>query len=272
MSKHLSTNTTNLRKQAWLSILAFLSVLFVYQLSYGQNIPKRPNPPRLVNDFVGAFSQTEIQSLEQKLVAFDDSTSNQVAVVVIESLDGYDMNTYAVKLGRDWGIGQNERNNGIVFLWSTGDRKVYIATGYGLEGALPDAYAKRIISQVVIPNFKNGQFFKGVDEGVDAIINYTKGEYLNDQADGEPGASGFLIILAVIAAVIILSIIFGKRGGNGGGGMMRRSSSAWPYTTYTGWGNQSGNWGGGGGWSGGGGGFGGFGGGSFGGGGAGGSY
>ncbi|AWW00732.1 TPM domain-containing protein [Arcticibacterium luteifluviistationis] len=254
------------------AILLLITVALGFNLK-AQDIPAAPKPARLVNDFVGVLSSSEIQSLEQKLVNFDDTTSNQIAVVVVKTVEPYDMNTYAVKLGREWGVGHDGKNNGIVVLWATEDRKVYIASGYGLEGALPDAYAKRTVDRVIIPYFKESRFYEGLDKGTDAIIKYTSGEY-----DAEADAAGEFPVWAFFLMVIIIFIVVSaiSKGGKGGGGMMR-DGSAGHYTTYTGWGRQSGNWSGGGfgggfGGGSGGGGFGGFGGGSFGGGGAGGSY
>ncbi|MFT7249413.1 MAG: hypothetical protein ACI97P_002194 [Arcticibacterium sp.] len=247
-------------------------ILLVFGLSVNaQDIPSISNPPKLVNDFVGVLSTSEIESLENKLVAYNDSTSNQIAIVVVGSVEPHDMNSYAVKLGREWGIGNDGKNNGILLLWAAEDRKVYIATGYGLEGGLPDAYAKRIVSRIIIPYFKEARFYEGLDTGSTAIMKYVSGEFEAEplSENGEFPLWGFLLMI-----VLVISIIRGLSKGGRGGGMMSSSRSPWGYTTLTGWGNHSGNWtGGGGGFGGGsGGGFGGFGGGSFGGGGAGGSY
>ncbi|MFT5885609.1 MAG: hypothetical protein ACI9IP_002069 [Arcticibacterium sp.] len=247
-------------------------VLLVFGLSVNaQDIPSKPNPPKLVNDFAGVLSSSEIQSLETKLVAFDDSTSNQIAVVIVRSVEPYDMNSYAVKLGREWGVGHDGKNNGIVLLWASDDRKVYIATGYGLEGGLPDAYAKRVVDRIIIPYFKEARFYEGLDAGSTAIMKYVSGEF-EAEAGSENGEFPlWAFILMIVLVVTIIKVI--SKGGGGGGGLTRSGRSPWGYTTVTGWGNHSGNWTGGGGFGGGsGGGFGGFGGGSFGGGGAGGSY
>jgi uncharacterized protein len=235
-----------------------------------QDIPPRPSPPKLVNDLANQLNATEEAELEQKLVAYNDSTSTQIAVVIIPTVGEYPMADYAFKLGREWGVGQKDKNNGIVLLWAPDDRKVFIATGYGMEGAIPDAIAKRIVSQEIIPEFKNKMYYRGLDRGVDAIIRYAAGEYKGEptSSDGEEFPLGIVFIIFMI----ILFFIFRNRGGGGGGGRGYRSSGGpviWPYSTHSGWGSSSGSWGGGGG---GGGGFGGFGGGSFGGGGAGGSY
>lgn len=255
----------------------FLYGLF-FLLSFAgiaQNIPPRPDPPRLVNDFAGELNATEIAELEKKLVDYNDSTSTQIAVVIVPTTGDYPIADYAFALGRQWGVGQEGKNNGIIILWASGDRKVFIATGYGMEGSIPDAIAKRIISQIIIPDFKNGMFYRGLNRGVDAIISYATGEYKADPKDGsEEGFPVGFIIFLIIFIVILIVISSGKGGGKNRGRGYNAGPVFWPYTTYSGRGRSSGSWGGGfgGGFGGGGGGFGGFGGGSFGGGGAGGSY
>lgn len=257
--------------------IRYFILLFLSLNVFAQDIPEKPNPPRLVNDFVGGLlSDTQISALESKLVAYNDSTSTQIAVVIVKSTEPYDIADYALQLGRKWGVGQEGKNNGIVLLWAAGDRQITIQTGYGMEGALPDIYAKRIISNIIIPHFKELQYYQGLDEATTAIINYAKGEYKAEpKEDDFPAGLVFLFFLIVIIFIIIASR--NKGGGNRGGGRSILNDSGWPYTTYTGWGRQSGHWGGGfgggfGGGSRGGGGFGGFGGGSFGGGGASGRY
>lgn len=246
-----------------------LLLLGLSSMTYGQDIPQKPNPPRLVNDFVGnLLSSDQINALEQKLRAYNDSTSTQIVVVIVKTVQPYDMNTYALELGRQWGVGQEGKNNGIILLWAPEDRKIYIATGYGMEGVLPDAYANRIIDRVIIPRFKEIRYYDGLNEGVDAIIGYASGEYKAEPSSGD--GDGSIVPILVFILILIIFIYISRKGG-GGGGINR--GGGFPYATYTGWGQSSGNWGGGG-FGGGssGGGFGGFGGGSFGGGGAGGSY
>lgn len=242
---------------------------------FAQNIPAKPDPPRLVNDFAQQLNPTEAAALEQKLVAYDDSTSTQITVVVVPTTGDYPIADYAFALGRQWGVGQQGKNNGIVLLWASTDRKVFIATGYGMEGAIPDAIAKRIINQVIIPDFRNGMFYRGLDRGVDAIMKYAAGEYKADPAEQEEGFPIGLLVFIILFVIVLIAISGGGKGGNNKGRGYNAGPVFWPYTTYSGRGRSSGSWGGGfggGGFGGGGGGFGGFGGGSFGGGGAGGSY
>ncbi len=262
-----------------MNVKGLISVFFVFLsglAGLAQNIPPRPDPPRLVNDFAQQLNPTEAAALEQKLVAYNDSTSTQITVVVVPTTGDHPIADYAFALGREWGVGQQGKNNGLVILWASSDRKVFIATGYGMEGAIPDAIAKRIINQVIIPDFRNGMFYRGLDRGVDAIMKYAAGEYKADPAaDKEEGFPIGLLVFIIIFIIVLISISSGGKGGNNRGKGYNAGPVFWPYTTYSGRGRSSGSWGGGGfggGFGGGGGGFGGFGGGSFGGGGAGGSY
>ncbi len=226
-------------------------------------IPSRPSPPKLVNDFTGTLTAPQIEALENKLKIFDDSTSNQVAVVLINTTGDYTVSDVAFQLGRQWGVGNKDKNNGIVLLVAKDDRKVTIQVGYGLEGALPDVTAKRIIENEITPNFKEGNYYRGLEEGTEAIIKATKGEYKAPDNYGSKKKKG-ISVSTIILIIIVLIVIFSGAGPGTG-----------TYVSRGGFGGWSGG-GGGSGWSGGGGssggGFGGFGGGSFGGGGASGSW
>lgn len=243
-------------------------------VGFAQKFPAKPNT--LVSDFTNTLTASQKQQLEQKLVAFDDSTSNQVAVVIIKSVDDYDINEYALGLGRAWGIGGKSKNNGVILLIAMGDRKISIQTGYGLEGALPDLYTKRIIDNDIKPFFKENDYFGGIDAGTNSIISLIKGEYKNDnpkaKSKGGKGSAGIIVIIIIIIIVIII-----KKGGGRGGSQViggRGVADALFWSMLLGGGRDSGSgFGGGfGGGSSGGGGFGGFGGGSFGGGGSSGSW
>ncbi len=241
--------------------------------SFSQDYPEKPST--LVNDYAGVLSANQKQDLEQKLVSFDDSSSTQIAIAVLKSVGDYDINEYALNLGRKWGVGQGSKNNGVMIVVAINDRKIAIQTGYGVEGALPDVYAKRIIENDIKPYFKQGDYYAGLDAGITSIIKYTKGEYKNDNpkvAGTSKGGSGSV---AIIIIIIVILIIVMKNGGGGNGSVIggRGVSNAlfWGLL-FGGGGRGRGGFGGGGGGFGGGssggGGFGGFGGGSFGGGGA----
>lgn len=237
-------------------------------------IPDKPSPPRLVNDFANILTPEQKHTLENKLVAYNDSTSSQIAVVTINSLEGYDIAEYGLTLGREWGIGGKEFNNGIILLVAKDDRKVRIEVGPGLEGAIPDITAKAIIDNDITPNFKSGNYYRGLDKATDDIIKAAAGEYKAPQGYGKKKGKG--VGFGTIIFILIMIFLFSGRGGGKGGGVASRKGfsdigAGWIIGSLLGGAGR----GGGGGWSGGGGssgGFGGFGGGSFGGGGASGSW
>ncbi len=249
-----------------------------------QNIPARPTPPRLVNDLAGALSPEQRDILEQKLVALDDSTSNQIAIVLIKTLNDYPIEDYANKLFRSWGIGNKKNNNGVLILAAIDDHQVRIEVGYGLEGAIPDITANSIIDNDIVPSFKTQNYFQGLNLATNDVSKAAAGEYhvqrqrSNDDNNSNRGGGS---LIGIIIIIIIIIFIFRRGGGSGGGGMMSRRGYGGLGPFILGnmlgsalGGSRGGGWGsGGGGWSGGGGGgFGGFGGGSSGGGGASGSW
>ncbi len=234
----------------------------------------RTGTQQLVNDYANILTPDQKQALEDKLVAFDDSSSTQIAVVIVPNLGGNDVSDFNVKLGRAWGVGGSQFNNGVVLLISMEDHKLNIATGYGAEGALPDITAKHIIDDVITPNLKGQNYYRGIDEGTDAMILALRGEYnVARSTTGRVGGRSRLLFYLMI--VVIILVISRRKNGGGGSYMSRRGGTGLAQTLF--WssmlgGGGGGGWSGGGGSSGGGGGFGGFGGGSFGGGGASGSW
>lgn len=253
-------------------IFPFLLLLISF-VARAQNIPPAPNPPKLVNDFTNTLTKDQELTLEYKLKQFDDSTSTNIAVVIVETTDGMDVADYALEVGRKWGVGQKENNNGVILLIAKKDRKLNISPGYGLEAALPDVTCKQIIDYIIVPKFKGDDYYRGIEEGTDAIIEAVKGEYKAPEGYGKrKGGSGIGRIIFIIVIIVIFLAISGGRGG-GGSFMSRRGFAAWTLLNMlsNSGGRGGGGWSGGGGSSGGGG-FGGFGGGSFGGGGASGSW
>ena len=259
-----------MKKFLYILSLLLLNLAAFSQQSIDLDKLLKQKPNQLVNDYTNTLTADQRQALERKLVAFNDSTSTQIAIVIVPSLNGNDIADYNVKLGRAWGVGGKEFSNGVVLLVAKDDRKLNIATGYGVEGALPDITTSHIISDVIRPNFKGEDYYRGLEEGTDAIMKAVKGEYTAPQGYGKKstGGSRFIFIIILIILFLILS------GGKGGGGSFMSRRGAVPFILGSLLG--SGGRGGGGGWSGGGGGssggFGGFGGGSFGGGGSSGSW
>lgn len=250
--------------------------------AYAQDIPDKPVPPRLVNDFAEMLSSREVNALEQKLVAYNDSTSTQIAIVTVKSLEGYDRADFAQRLAEKWGIGQRGKDNGALILvkpkTSGSAGQVYIAIGYGLEGVSPDLLAAQIIDREILPAFRNGDIYGGLDKASNTLMSlardeFAPAEYVQKKSSKKEGPGAFVVIL-----IVLLIILFSRRSG-GGRGRGRRITSGndlpmWLLMSMLGSGGRShrGSWGGFSGGGGGGGGFGGFGGGSFGGGGAGGSW
>jgi uncharacterized protein len=256
-------------------VLLFSLVLAVFA-ALAQELP--PKSTTLVTDYTNTLTPGDKQQLESKLVAYDDSTSTQIAVVIMHSVGENDINDYAQRLGRAWGIGTAGKNNGILVLVALDDHKVSIQTGYGAEGAVTDQSTNEIIQNDIRPRFRQNDYFGGLNAGTDDLMKLMKGEYkatarphANDDDSGGGGAGyGFLIFIVVI----ILIIIFRSRGGGGGQiyGSRGGASPFWWFLGGTLLGRESGGWGGGSSGDSGGGGFGGFGGGDFGGGGSSGSW
>lgn len=245
-------------------------------------IPSRPQPPRLVNDFAGLFTRQQTAALESMLTAFDDSTSNQITVVTVKDLEGYDPSEYATRIGLDWGVGAGKYDNGIVMLVKpkTSDSRgqVNISVGYGLEGAIPDVYAKRIIDNEMIPRFAENDYFAGVYAGCEALMKLASGEISEPREQSNDDAGGIIAAVLLLIFIIFLAGAF-RANGKGGGNDRGNSGGGGPdlldmiiIGNLLGSGHSSGRSSGG--FSGGfgGSGFGGFGGGSFGGGGASGSW
>lgn len=240
--------------------LLFISVCATAQVENG--IPKKPSLSEgLVHDFTKTLSPEQEVFLENKLQAYDKTTSNQVAVVIISSTNGNSIEDAALGILRSWGVGgQAEKDNGIVLLVAKDDKKIRIEVGYGLEGVITDYTSSSIIENSIVPNFKAGNFYRGIDEAIDKIIEAAEGRYQAPKGYGKKkGLKTWQIFLLVFGIWILLGIFSG--GKKGGGGYVSRRG--WMGPTI-----------GGGGWSGGGGGggFGGFGGGGGGGGGSSGSW
>ena len=124
------------------------------------DFPKPPNPPRLVNDLAKCMTADQAAELEERLVNFDKTTSTQISVVTVTSIGNYEVAQYAVELANRWKIGRAAKDNGVLVFAAIGDRKINISTGYGLEGALPDAVCGRIIRNEIVPSFKTGNYYE----------------------------------------------------------------------------------------------------------------
>ena len=187
----------------------------VTQIGFAQyTIPEIPTKQTSVYDYANVLSPEEKVQLEEKLVRYSDSTSTQIVVITIESLQGEDIGILTPKWGQTWGIGGSKENdNGVIILLAKAERKIWISAGYGLEDRLTAGIGGEITRNIIIPEFKAGSYYKGLDKGVDALFEVFKGKYKgerkNNKKDNFP-------ILPFIIIVIVIIIIIAKNKGNGG--------------------------------------------------------
>lgn len=256
-----------------MSLLLF-ALLWVGTSAQNGWLPPKSN--KLVNDYASILSPQQVHSLEQRLVAFSDSTSNQILVIITPTLGGDDENAVAQRIGQTWGVGQKEFDNGVVILLKSKSADenfgaVAIATGYGVEGVLPDIFCKRIIDDAMLPPLRQGNYHSAIVAALDIIEPVLAGEYSYAQYRKKSNAAplwGLAAFLGIIAIGLLLIWRYAKKhpdefnnkGGKGGGG---HNGGIFFFPGFGG--GRGNNFGGG---SFGGGGFGGFGGGGFGGGGA----
>jgi uncharacterized protein len=264
-------------------VAAFILISTSSYRILAQDFPEKPVPPRLVNDFAGMLSSEEVNALENKLVAYNDSSSTQIAIVTVSDLHGYDKSDYAQRLAEQWGIGQKGLNNGVIILikpkTSESLGQVQIDQGYGLEGVIPDLTCAQIVDNEILPEFRAGNYYKGLDKATSTLMSLASGEFPADQyGKSKEGDLGGLTPFIIFIIFLILLMFIRSNGGSNQKHISRKGLPLWMLLTMmnSGRNSHSGSWGGfsgGGGFGGGGGGgFGGFGGGSFGGGGAGGSW
>ncbi|MBQ1738027.1 MAG: TPM domain-containing protein [Muribaculaceae bacterium] len=256
--------------------LSILALLCLTVLTVVAQVPARPNPPRLVNDFAGILG--ECQWLEDSLEKIAVETSNQICVVTMNDFGNYDKAWMAYSIGEQWGVGKKGHNNGVVILIKpkTADSKgeAFIAPGYGLEGAITDATSTRIVNQEMIPYFKDNDYLGGVWAGAQVVRDLAIGEY-NEEDYANQGSEiedAIAIMIFLLIMVLFVYLAF-KNNQNNGGNRNNGDTGTWGgpiiFTSGSDWGRGGGSWGGGGSFGGG---WGGFGGGSFGGGGGGGSW
>ncbi|NOS86362.1 MAG: hypothetical protein HOP31_14590 [Ignavibacteria bacterium] len=244
--------------------LLLIMLLFAQGVSAqrSKSIASQDQVKTYVTDKTGTLTSSQLKTLESKLAAFEKETSNQLVVWMEPSLDGNSVEDRSYELAEQNGIGQKDKNNGVLLYIAKDDRKLRIEVGYGLEGALTDALSSQIIRKEITPQFKKGNFFEGINAGVDAIIQATKGEYTADKdSDDEGSGAGiccvpfpiiiFVFIFFFVFVMPIISKIFGwnkgKSGRNnwwftGGGG----SGSGWSSGSGGGFSGGGGSFGGGG--------------------------
>jgi len=246
-----------------------LVLLFVFCGIYVQaqfTIPDKPSFQTSVYDYADVLNPTEEKELESKLIRYSDSTSTQIVVISVEDLKGEDIGILTPKWAQEWGIGQEKEDNGILILLSKKDRKIWIAPGYGVEERLTAGINGELTRNIIIPEFKAGSYYKGLDKGADAIFKVLQGKYKGSRKKESNFPVGIIVVV-----VVFLVLVFSKRN-NGGNGGRSGGLDLGDMIILSSLGRSSGGFGGGS-FGGGSGGFGGgFGGGGFSGGGAGGSW
>lgn len=252
-------------------------LLCITVLPAAAQVPERPNPPRLVNDFAGILG--DCQWLEDSLERIAMETSNQICVVTMNDFGGYHKAEMAYTIGERWGVGKKDKDNGVVILikpkTEESPGEAFIAPGFGLEGAITDVSSNRIVEKEMIPHFKDNDYLGGVWAGVQVVRDLATGEYNEkDYAQEDDSEALFGLIMFILIFALFMYMAHKSNQGNNGN-RNNGDTGTWGgpiiFTSGNDWGRGGSSWSGGG-WSGGGGGWGGFGGGSFGGGGGGGSW
>lgn len=255
------------------SFLILFACLMFTQIGFAQfEIPEIPKEQTSVYDYANVLSATEKAQLEEKLVRYSDSTTTQIVVITIESLKGEDIGILTPKWGQTWGIGGTAKDdNGILILLAKAEKKIWISAGFGVEEKLTAGIGGEITRNIIVPEFKAGSYYNGLDKGTTAIIDVLKGKYKGKRKiNKKDGISPFVIILIVVFILALISRSKNNGGSSGSSGGGPSFMDILILSSLGGGGRGSGGFGGG---SSGGGGFGGgFGGGGFSGGGSGGSW
>ncbi len=206
----------------YLKTSLLLLVLCWCSFSFAQfQIPEKPQLETSVYDYINLLPESQKKNLEQKLIRYSDSTSTQIVMAIISSTEGENITYLGAQWGQEWGIGQAGKDNGILVLLAKDDRKIAINTGYGEEGSLTDAMSRRIIENVIIPQFKEDDYYGGLNNGADAIFQVLNGEFQKERTfDDNPGFP-FKALLPIIIFIVILIILSSRnrrnKGGRGGG-------------------------------------------------------
>jgi uncharacterized protein len=215
-----NSNSKGILQFAFLLIILFSSNCIFSQFT----IPEKPSFQTSVYDYAKVLSPEEKTQLEEKLIKYSDSTTTQIVVITIESLKNEDVSQLATKWGQTWGIGGTAKDdNGVIILLAKAERKIAINPGYGLEDRLTAGIGGEIIRNIIIPEFKAGSYYKGLDKGTDAIIDVFKGKYKGERKHAKgPDFPLFPFIIIVVIILVLLSRNKNSGGGNsgnrGGGG------------------------------------------------------
>lgn len=201
----------------WVFKFVLLTAILFGNLTFAQfTIPKVPSEQTSVYDYADVLKPDEEAQLKEKLIRYSDSTTTQIVVITIESLRGEDIGILTPKWGHAWGIGGSEKNdNGVIILLAEKERKIWISAGYGLEDRLTAGIGGEITRNIIIPEFKAGSYYKGLDKGTNALFDVFKGKYKGERKKAKK--EGSVPILPIIIIIIVIIFIIAKSKGNGGG-------------------------------------------------------
>ncbi len=197
-------------------ILCAFAFILVTSISFAQENQQLPNLKARVTDLTATLSSSEISSLESSLAQFEKEKGSQIVVLIIASTEPEAIEQYGIRLAEQWKIGRSNVDDGVILIVAKNDRELRIEVGYGLEGAIPDIYAKRIIENIIVPNFRQGNFYEGIKEGCDAIISLIKKEELpavtsdyssSSTSEAENNFYTFGFIILIIIGFVIKGLV-----------------------------------------------------------------
>jgi len=210
------------------NIAFFIAILF-FQVAFGQfTIPEKPKLQTSVYDYANLLSASQKSTLENKLINYSDSTSTQIVIATIETIEGEDIGVLTPKWAHEWGIGQAKEDNGVFILLANKERKIWISPGYGVEHKLTAGITGTIVRNIIIPEFKKGNYYLGLDKGTYAVFEVLNGTYKNNKTP-KSESEGFPSFVIIFIIFVFLLIIFSKKnrgGGNGGKGFRNNSTAA----------------------------------------------
>lgn len=199
---------------------------FFAQKSFGQfTIPEKPKFQTSVYDYVGLFSVSQKQALENKLIKYSDTTSTQIVIGIIDTTNGEDIGILTPRWAHKWGIGQKKEDNGVFILLAKNDRKIWISPGYGVEHKLTAGITGQLVRNVMIPEFKQGDFYSGFDKGADAIFQVLNGEYKGTRKANDTGFDPTFLVFIIMMIIFFILISRGNRGNRGGRRNYRNTDS-----------------------------------------------
>ncbi|MFT4781842.1 MAG: hypothetical protein ACJAZK_001964 [Psychroserpens sp.] len=213
-----------------LLMFSFVFLCCAQTVSAQFDIPPIPEKQTSVYDYVKLLSSSEKDNLEQKLIRYSDTTSSQIVIAIIATTKGENIGLLAPKWAQEWGIGQAKEDNGVFILLAREDRKIWISPGYGVEDKLTAGITGEVTRNIIIPEFKRGDYYQGLNKGSDAIFEILKGTYQGTRQSNNSGGDfpvGVFIVMFIIFIIFIIAISKNRRGGgnNGSGGKRTNSTS-----------------------------------------------